>query len=593
MTRPTALTDLVVLKFGSSVLRTEEDLPTAVSEIYRHLRAGHRVLAVVSAFAGTTDRLLARARYYCETPHPAAVSALLATGELTSTALLALHLERAGIPVRLLDVRQVGFVTRGPVLDAEPADVRADVLARALDEAPVAVLPGFIGTDEHGQTTLLGRGGSDLTALFLAQRLGAGRCRLLKDVDGLFERDPAGGGPLPRNFAEISWQDALRLDPRVIQPKGVRFAHKHELAFEVGAVESRGGTRVGELATRHGEPPPATAPRPLRVCLLGLGTVGLGLYRLLERNPKFIVVRVAVTDPSKHVHEGIPRGLLVDNAWEAVETPHDVLVELMGGNTPALALLEAALRAGRSAITANKGVVAVHGDRLVELARAYGGRFLYSASVGGAVPAIEAVERIARAGKVVSIQGVLNGTTNFVLERMAGGSTLDHAVADAQARGLAEADPSLDLNGFDSACKLAILVRHAFGERLDLTAIEREGIDELTPELVKARTPPGTALRLVASCRATDEGLACSVAPVALPLEHPLAGTAGEENRVVVETADGHMFALCGRGAGRWPTAESVYADLATLAMRDPAPAPTSASGERLGAARRQLESHA
>src|SRR5438270_2555959 len=191
---------LIVLKFGSSVLRSEEDLPRVVHEIYRWVRRGHRVLAVVSALGSTSTELLETALGYGAKPSQAAIAALVSTGEATSVALLALALDRAGIPCALLDAARMGFGTRGLILDADPCELDEPAILRALEEFPVAVAPGFVGRAEDGSTSLLGRGGSDLTALFLAQRLGAEHCRLIKDVDGLYEYDPAVGGPRPRRF---------------------------------------------------------------------------------------------------------------------------------------------------------------------------------------------------------------------------------------------------------------------------------------------------------------------------------------------------------------------------------------------------------
>src|SRR5689334_16886476 len=157
-----------VLKFGSSVLRSEEDLSLAVHEIYREWRRGARVLAVVSAFGDTTDRLLARAESLCPEPEPSALAALLATGEATSAALLGLALARAGLPVKVLDPAQAGLLTDGGRLDAALISADIERLHEELQSA-VVVLPGFVGRDAEGGATLLGRGGSDLTALFLAE----------------------------------------------------------------------------------------------------------------------------------------------------------------------------------------------------------------------------------------------------------------------------------------------------------------------------------------------------------------------------------------------------------------------------------------
>ena len=178
---------VTVLKFGSSVLRGEEDLSQTVHEIYRWIRAGDRVLAVVSAFGVETNRLLEQAFRYGENPNDDAVAGLVSTGEATASALLRLALDRAGIPSTVLDAARISLRTEGPVLDAQPCDVDTVQIWQAFAEVPVCVVPGFVGRTRRGVPSLLGRGGSDLTALFLGQRLGATRCRLIKDVKGLYE----------------------------------------------------------------------------------------------------------------------------------------------------------------------------------------------------------------------------------------------------------------------------------------------------------------------------------------------------------------------------------------------------------------------
>ena len=171
----------VVLKFGSSVLRSAADLPAAVHEIYRWYRSGSRVLAVVSAIGGATEQLLAQAREISAVPDALATAQLLATGERTAAALLGIALDRVGVPSRVLDPGEVALTVNGSPLDSEPADVDAGKLHSLLERFGVLVLPGFFGYARDGALHLLGRGGSDLSAVFLAQALGARRCRLLKD----------------------------------------------------------------------------------------------------------------------------------------------------------------------------------------------------------------------------------------------------------------------------------------------------------------------------------------------------------------------------------------------------------------------------
>ncbi len=551
---------IIVLKFGSSVLIDESAMPSAVHEIYRWLRQGRRVVAVVSALGKTTDQLLARAERLAGAPEPAGLAALLATGEATSAALLALALDRAGIPASLLDSWRVGLRTAGPLLDAEPRELNRRELFRALDERPVAVLAGFIGQDAEGRTSLLGRGGSDLTAFFVAERLGAECCRLVKDVDGIYDGDPTAAAA-PRRFASLTWGDAFRLGGKVVQPKAILYAERCGLAFEVSACGAAAATVVGPGPTRYAAAPPA-AP-PLRVALLGLGTVGLGVYRHLAAQPeRFEVVGIAVRRPARHQGDGVPMELLSSDPWKLLAAASDLVVEAIGGERPAADLVRAALDRGRDVVTANKAIVAAHGAELLARAEAHGAQLAFSATVGGGVPVVETVERVARRGRILAVEGVLNATTNFVLDRITAGCDLAAAVASAQDNGFAEADPSNDLTGLDAAHKLVIVARAAFGVDLAVAQIDCRGIDDIDPVAVRAVREAGAAVRLVASCRRTPEGIAARVCPLRLPADHPLAQPRDEQNRVLIQPEVGAAVIADGKGAGRWPTAESMMADI-------------------------------
>lgn len=281
---------LVVLKFGSSVLRSEADLPRIADEIKRHVDEGSRVVAVVSAMGDSTELLIRRARSLghqlgdlprasqqvatksglpagaapiadtptephttteSTAPAEAAFAALLATGEATSAALVGLALDNVGVAFNVLCAGRVGPFTRGPQLDAQPHAFDAGAVRRALATRPVAILPGFVGRDGDGHFSLLGRGGSDLTALFVAHSLQADRCCLLKDVDGIYEHDPMlNARRKPRRYASLDWDGALRLNDCILQRKAAQFAYRHRVVFEVGTCGGPPGTRVGEAPTR-------------------------------------------------------------------------------------------------------------------------------------------------------------------------------------------------------------------------------------------------------------------------------------------------------------------------------------------------------
>ena len=244
---------LTILKFGGSVLRSEADLLLGVNEVQRWLRGGHRVIAVVSAFEGTTDRLLAQSRHFAGEGTAAEETAramLLATGEFTTASLLGLALASRGVQSRVLGPQAINLRTRGSGADADPASIDRPALLRSLDEAPVAVVPGFIGLDATGNFALLGRGGSDLTALFLASELGATRCRLIKDVDGVYDADPNAPGSTARRFEHLHWNDGLKLDGGIVQHKALRLAQDMGLRFEVGSWSREDVTAVGPEESR-------------------------------------------------------------------------------------------------------------------------------------------------------------------------------------------------------------------------------------------------------------------------------------------------------------------------------------------------------
>src|SRR5436190_6589334 len=202
---------ITVLKFGSSVLRSDADLALVVKEIARWRwrgHRGHRVVAVVSAIGNTTVELTQRARAISNRPVDSFIASLLATGETESAALLGIALNEAGIKATVLDAVQAGLLTSGSTLDAALKDVKTSVILNAL-KTDVVVIPGFVGRDERNQTTLLGRGGSDLSALFIAHQLGA-ECRLLKDVDGLYTSDPnSTADRVAERFERVSYERTL------------------------------------------------------------------------------------------------------------------------------------------------------------------------------------------------------------------------------------------------------------------------------------------------------------------------------------------------------------------------------------------------
>ncbi|HEV8631090.1 MAG TPA: hypothetical protein VGV61_12295, partial [Thermoanaerobaculia bacterium] len=366
-----------------------------------------------------------------------------------------------------------------------------------------------------------------------------------------------------RRYATLSWATARSVAGGAVQEKALRLAEARRLTFLVRAPGGVGGTRIGELPDRL-EPSAAAVP-PLRVALLGCGAVGGGvLHHLLDRRQRFTLVGVAVRD-----RRGAPAELpphLAVTPEELAARPADVLVELAGG-TGVEPWIAGALACGRHVVTANKALLAERGASLRNLAGERDVSLRTSAAVGGALPALEAVGRLAQGPGVRALRGVLNGTSSFVLDRLAAGDSLAAAAAEARRRGFAEADPTLDLDGSDAAQKLVLLVRAAWGSdlaaarELDWRQVPRRGIAEASV----AAGPPGAVWRLVAQAAIDGGRLQVAVAPEPLPAGDFLATSAEAGNALEVVSASGEVVHLAAQGAGRWPTAEAVLADLEEL----------------------------
>lgn len=556
---------IIVLKFGSSVLRAVTDLPIVVSEIYRHVRVGEHVVAVVSAFAGESDRILENSRRWTPNPSPYALANAVATGEMASATQLVFALQRSGIPVAYLDPRDVNFRTRGDRLNAAPASIDLIRLHQFIEQSPVTVLPGFYGLAEGHGIALLGRGGSDLTAVYLAQRLGS-RCVLVKDVDGLYETDPAKAGDRPQRFETAHYDDALRLGSELVESKAIESARAADQRIEIRAIGEQAGTVIGDdaavlVASR--------TPRALRILLCGLGTVGRGVYEYLVATPeRYELAGILVKDPLRHLQFGVPAELLIldpaDALRRALAQNVDVVIEALGGLDLAYRVTLAALAAGREVITANKELVATHWDTLSPYLLNPKPKLRASAAVGGVVPMMELVQRLVSGGETIhEIRGVVSGTCNFVLDRLAAGIPFDEAVCEAQAAGYAEPDPSADLDGIDAARKIDILCRLAFGARP--VRLHVRGIcnaDTITAG-GSSSTASGTC-RLVASVGLDRRA---RVAPMVLPDSDFLSHTRGAENRLEATTTDGLVHRISGLGAGRYPTATAILADLLDVAL--------------------------
>ena len=317
------------------------------------------------------------------------------------------------------------------------------------------------------------------------------------------------------------------------------------------------------------------------VGLLGLGTVGGGVASILlnpqERHPlvkDLELVRVAVRDLSRPRPVELPDAMLTTDPAAVVNDPAvDVLVEVIGGIEPARSLILQAIDAGKSVVTANKAVIARHGTEIAAAAKAAGVYVLIEAAVGGGIPIIEPLKQSLGANRIDRVSGIINGTTNYILTRMAEeGAAYDAVLADAQRLGYAEADPAADVDGLDAADKIAILSTLAFGGPIDRSAIPTTGISALQGRDVDYARQLGYGVKLLAVAeRLGKEGhdplpLSLRVQPTLVPKDHPLAGVNGVNNAILVEGEPIGRVMFYGPGAGAGPTASAVVADILNIA---------------------------
>jgi homoserine dehydrogenase len=274
---------------------------------------------------------------------------------------------------------------------------------------------------------------------------------------------------------------------------------------------------------------------------------------------------VFVRDASAQ-RQGIDAALLTEDA-AALVSRADVIVELMGGIEPARSLILAALAGGASVVTANKALLAAHGPELFEAADAAGVDLYFEAAVAGAIPIVRPVRESLAGDQVERILGIVNGTTNYVLDEMTQrGLDYEVALKQAQDLGYAESDPTADVEGFDAAAKAAILASLAFHQRVSLADVYREGISSITAADVAAATESGQVIKLLAIAERADGAVAVRVHPALVPASHPLAGVHGAYNAIFVEAAAAGELMFYGQGAGGVPTASAVLGDVVSVA---------------------------
>lgn len=317
---------------------------------------------------------------------------------------------------------------------------------------------------------------------------------------------------------------------------------------------------------------------PLRVGIAGLGTVGAEVVRTIEQQGRVLSARcgrgvrvVAVTARSKAKKRGVDlRGITwAKNALAIATDPYvDCFVELMGGaGDPALSAIEAALKSGKSVVTANKALIARHGLRLAKIAEKHGGALNYEAAVGAAIPVVKTLREGLAGTDIDRVYGILNGTCNYILTRMEQeGLSFAECLKDAQRLGYAEANPSFDVDGHDTAQKLAILASLAFGTKVAQSAVYVEGISSIAPEDLRAAAELGYRVKLLGVAVRTKTGIEQRVHPTMVPRSSSIAQVMGVTNAVTIDGQDISPITLVGPGAGGAATASAVIADIADVA---------------------------
>ncbi len=314
------------------------------------------------------------------------------------------------------------------------------------------------------------------------------------------------------------------------------------------------------------------------IAIVGMGTVGTGVARLLldhgDRTSRHAgrtlwLKKAVVRDLSKPRDIELPDGIVTDSIDDVLNDDEiTVVAQLIGGLEPARTIMLKMMEAGKDIVTANKALLAQHGPELFTRARELGRSIAFEASVAGGIPIIANISQCLSANQIVSLEGILNGTSNFIVSQMdERGASYDDVVAEAQRLGYAEADPAMDVDGSDAAQKLAILSHLAFGATVDWSEIPRVGIDNLSPEDLQYAGKLGYRIKLLAVAKLADDGLELSVGPTLVKIGTPIAEVRDAYNAIrVIGDAVGPVF-YHGLGAGQMPTASAVVADLIDTAV--------------------------
>lgn len=308
----------------------------------------------------------------------------------------------------------------------------------------------------------------------------------------------------------------------------------------------------------------------IKIGLIGLGTVGSGVFKTLKNFDNVEVVKIAVRSKNKKRNiEGLNDSIITDNAYDVVNDPDiQIVAELVGGVEPAFDLIKTAIKNGKHIVTANKELLAKHGEELFNFAKEHNKVVLYEAAIAGGIPLIMPIKTILAGNKITKIKAILNGTTNYILTKMdVQGASYSDVLAESQDLGYAEADPTGDVEGFDAAYKITTLATIAFGKRVKFENVYREGITKISPEDMLAANEMGYKIKLIASAEITEDNKAdVRVHPMLISKSNPLAHIDYVTNAVTLTGHPVGSVTLSGPGAGEFPTASSVVGDILAIA---------------------------
>lgn len=308
----------------------------------------------------------------------------------------------------------------------------------------------------------------------------------------------------------------------------------------------------------------------IKIGLIGLGTVGSGVYKTLQSFENIEIAKIAVRNKNKKRNiDGLDESIITDNAYDVVNDPEiQIVAELIGGIEPAFELIKTAIKNGKHIVTANKELLAKYGEELYNFAEEHNRVVLYEAAIAGGIPLIMPIKTILAGNKINKIKAILNGTTNYILTKMdMQGASYEDVLKEAQELGYAEADPTGDVEGFDAAYKITTLATIAFGQRIKIDNVYREGITKIRPEDMKAANEMGYKIKLIASAEINRDGKAdVRVHPMLVPKTKTLAHIDYVTNAVSLSGHPVGDVTLSGPGAGEFPTASSVVGDILAIA---------------------------